>query len=76
MIKPSAIVIGVGAERGLDAALCRRFAQGAITFWSPGGPRPRSTKLPKRSFPRLAAPNPIVTDATLEQQMFGTKFPV
>jgi hypothetical protein len=32
--------------------------------------------LPKRSFPRLAAPNPIVTDATLEQQMFGTKFPV
>jgi NAD(P)-dependent dehydrogenase (short-subunit alcohol dehydrogenase family) len=28
MIKPSAIVIGVGAECGLGAALCRRFALG------------------------------------------------
>ena len=44
MIKPSAIVIGVGAECGLGAALCRGSPKGAITFWSPGGPRPRSTK--------------------------------
>jgi NAD(P)-dependent dehydrogenase (short-subunit alcohol dehydrogenase family) len=28
MSKPTAIVVGVGAERGLGAALCRRFAQG------------------------------------------------
>ena len=28
MTKPSAVVVGVGAERGLGAALCRRFAQG------------------------------------------------
>ena len=26
MNKPTAVVIGVGAERGLGAALCRRFA--------------------------------------------------
>jgi len=52
MIKPSAIAIGVGAECGLGAALCRRFAQGAAA----------------------GSAEPIVTDATLEQQMFGTKF--
>ena len=28
MNKPTAVVVGVGAERGLGAALCRRFAQG------------------------------------------------
>lgn len=28
MSKPSAIVVGVGAERGLGAVLCWRFAQG------------------------------------------------
>jgi len=28
MSKPTSIVVGVGAERGLGAALCRRFAQG------------------------------------------------
>ena len=28
MSKPTAVVVGVGAERGLGAALCRRFAQG------------------------------------------------
>ena len=26
MSKPTAVVVGVGAERGLGAALCRRFA--------------------------------------------------
>ena len=31
--KPSAIVVGVGAEQGLGAALCRRFAaQGYHVF--------------------------------------------
>jgi len=24
--KPTAVIVGVGAERGLGAALCRRFA--------------------------------------------------
>jgi NAD(P)-dependent dehydrogenase (short-subunit alcohol dehydrogenase family) len=28
MTKPTALVVGVGAERGLGAALCRRFASG------------------------------------------------
>jgi len=51
MIKPSAIVIGVGAECGLGAALCRRFAQGAAA----------------------GSAEPIVTDATLEQQMFANQ---
>jgi NADP-dependent 3-hydroxy acid dehydrogenase YdfG len=28
MSTPSAVIVGVGAERGLGAALCRRFAVG------------------------------------------------
>ncbi len=36
MSKPTALVIGVGAERGLGAACCRRFAQAGMHVWVVG----------------------------------------
>jgi len=58
MIKPSAIVIGVGAECGLGAALYRRFAQEGYHVLVAGRTAAKINKVPKRSFPRLAALNP------------------
>ena len=45
MIKPTGIVVGVGAERGLGAALCRRFAAEGLSQ-SPRGCLARAPVLP------------------------------
>ena len=70
MSKSTAVVVGVGAERGLGAALCRRFCAGRLSrARSPGAPRPRSTRSRRRSCPSGGSAEPIVTDATLEQDV-------
>ena len=75
MIKPSAIVIGVGAECGLGAALCRRFALGGYHVLVAGRTAAKINKVAETIISAAGSAEPIVTDATLEQQMFGTKFP-
>ena len=62
MIKPSAIVIGVGAECGLGAALCRRFAQGGYHVLVAG----RTAAKIETIISAAGGAEPIVTDATLE----------
>ena len=74
MIKPSAIAIGVGAECGLGAALCRRFDQG-LSRSGRRADRGQDQKSAETIISAAGSAEPIVTDATLEQQMFGTKFP-
>ena len=64
MIKPSAIVIG--AERGLGAALCRRFAQGGYHVLVAGRTAAKINKVGETIISAAGGAEPIVTDATLE----------
>jgi len=47
--QPTAVVVGVGAERGWATALCRRFAAAGIMSWSAGGRPGSSTSWSSRS---------------------------
>jgi NAD(P)-dependent dehydrogenase (short-subunit alcohol dehydrogenase family) len=64
--KPTAVVIGVGAERGLGAALCRRFANEGYHVLVAG--RTASKIEPVAGAIRAAggSAEPILTDATSE----------
>ena len=68
MSKPTAVVVGVGAERGLGAALCRGSPKAAITSSSPGGHRPdRQSRGVYCSCGRES--EPIAMDATRESHV-------
>ena len=61
MSQASAIVVGVGAERGLGAALAKRFARGGHdSYRNPGIDRRKSCDLDgeghRRPVPRLTTP--------------------
>jgi len=64
--KPTAVIVGVGAERGLGAALCRRFAAEGYHVLVAG----RSADKIKQVVQTIAAAGgsaePVVADATIE----------
>src|SRR3954466_6634973 len=69
MNKPTALVVGVGAERGLGAALCRRFAQGGYHVLIAGR---TAAKIGKGADTLVAAggsAEPIAADATHEDDV-------
>jgi NAD(P)-dependent dehydrogenase (short-subunit alcohol dehydrogenase family) len=69
MSKPSAVVVGVGAERGLGAALCRRFAQGGYHVLVAGRTAAKINKVAETINSAGGSAEPIATDATLEQDV-------
>src|SRR5262245_2431429 len=69
MSKPSAVVVGVGAERGLGAALCRRFAQGGHHVLVAGRTAAKINKVAQTIISAGGSAEPIATDATVEQDV-------
>jgi NAD(P)-dependent dehydrogenase (short-subunit alcohol dehydrogenase family) len=69
MSKPSAIVVGVGAERGLGAALCRRFAQGGCHVLIAGRTPAKINKVAKTILSAGGTAEPIAMDATREEDV-------
>jgi NAD(P)-dependent dehydrogenase (short-subunit alcohol dehydrogenase family) len=69
MTKPSAIVVGVGAERGLGAALCRRFAQGGYHVLVAGRTAAKIDKVAGTIVSAGGSAEPIAMDATSERDV-------
>lgn len=69
MSKPSALVVGVGAERGLGAALCRRFAQGGYHVLVAGRTAAKIDKVVEAIVTAGGSAAPIVVDATREDNV-------
>jgi NAD(P)-dependent dehydrogenase (short-subunit alcohol dehydrogenase family) len=69
MSKPSAVVVGVGAERGLGAALCGRFAQRGYHVLVAGRTAAKINKVAEAIISAGGSAEPIATDATLEQDV-------
>jgi NAD(P)-dependent dehydrogenase (short-subunit alcohol dehydrogenase family) len=69
MSKPSAIIVGVGAERGLGAALCRRFAQGGYHVLVAGRTLAKIDKVVETIVSAGGSAEPVATDATREQDV-------
>jgi NAD(P)-dependent dehydrogenase (short-subunit alcohol dehydrogenase family) len=69
MVKPTAVVVGVGAELGLGAALCRRFAAAGHHVLV-AGRTPGKIEAVARSIESAGgSTEPIATDATEEAQV-------
>ncbi len=69
MSKPTAIVVGVGAERGLGAALCRRFAQGGYHVFVAGRTAAKIDKVAETIVSAGGSAEPIAMDATREDDI-------
>jgi NAD(P)-dependent dehydrogenase (short-subunit alcohol dehydrogenase family) len=71
MKKPSAIVVGVGAERGLGAALCRRFAEGGYHVLVAGRTAAKIDKVAQAIVSAGGSAEPVATDATKEDDIIA-----
>src|SRR5712692_6912338 len=69
MSKPTSIVVGVGAERGLGAALCRRFAQGGCHVLIAGRTAAKIDKVAETIVSAGGSAEPIAMDATREEDV-------
>src|SRR5919206_2206696 len=69
MSKPTAIVVGVGAERGLGAALCRRFAQGGYHVLAAGRTAAKIGKVAETIAAAGGSAEAIAMDATREDDV-------
>jgi NAD(P)-dependent dehydrogenase (short-subunit alcohol dehydrogenase family) len=69
MSRPSAVVVGVGAERGLGAALCRRFAEAGYHVFVAGRTQSKIEKAVETIVSRGGSAEPVVTDATREDDV-------
>ncbi|MEO8009027.1 MAG: SDR family NAD(P)-dependent oxidoreductase [Betaproteobacteria bacterium] len=66
MGKPVAIVVGVGAERGLGAALCRRFAEGGYHVFVAGRRADKIEQVVRTVVSKGGSAEPVVMDTTRE----------
>jgi len=71
MNKPTAVVVGVGAERGLGAALCRRFAQGGYHVLVAGRTQAKIGRVAGTIAAAGGSAEPIAMDATRESDVAG-----
>ncbi len=69
MSKPTAIVVGVGAERGLGAALCRPFAQGGYHVLIAGRTAAKINKVGETIVSAGGSAEPIAMDATRQDDV-------
>jgi NAD(P)-dependent dehydrogenase (short-subunit alcohol dehydrogenase family) len=66
---PSAVVVGVGAEQGLGAALCRKFATEGYHVFVAGRTAVKLDQVVKTIVTSGGRAEPIVTDTTKEQDV-------
>ena len=66
MGKPTAVVIGVGAEQGLGAALCRRFAAGGYHVLAAGRTAAKVEQVAKAVEASGGSAEPFAMDATAQ----------
>lgn len=69
MSKPTSIVVGVGAERGLGAALCRRFAEGGHHVLVAGRTPDRLAQVVRSIEGMGGSAEAVPTDATREDDV-------
>jgi NAD(P)-dependent dehydrogenase (short-subunit alcohol dehydrogenase family) len=69
MSKPTAVVVGVGAERGLGGALCRRFARGGHHVLVAGRTMAKIGKVADAIVSAGGSAEPVATDATREDDV-------
>ncbi|HKX07365.1 MAG TPA: SDR family NAD(P)-dependent oxidoreductase [Stellaceae bacterium] len=69
MTLPTAVVIGVGAERGLGAALCRRFASAGYHVLVAGRAREKIEQLARAIAATGGSAEAIATDVTSESDV-------
>jgi NAD(P)-dependent dehydrogenase (short-subunit alcohol dehydrogenase family) len=69
MGKPVAVVVGVGAELGLGAALCRRFAAGGHHVLVAGRTADKIEQVARAIQTQGGSAEPVVTDTTREQDI-------
>ncbi len=69
MSKPVAVVVGVGAERGLGAALCRRFAEAGHHVLVAGRTAAKIDKVVESIVAAGGSAEAIATDATREDDV-------
>lgn len=67
----AALVLGVGPERGLGAALARRFAEEGLHVFIAGRTAAKLEKVASGIVARGGRASPIVADATLEVEVAG-----
>jgi NAD(P)-dependent dehydrogenase (short-subunit alcohol dehydrogenase family) len=67
--KPTAVVVGVGAERGLGAALCRRFATEGYHVLVAGRTAGSIAAVAQTIAAAGGGAEPVVTDATREEDV-------
>jgi len=66
MAKPTALVVGVGAEKGLGASLCRKFASGGYHVLVAGRTQAKIDQVAKTITERGGTAEAIAADATDE----------
>ena len=66
MSKPTAVIVGVGAERGLGAALCRRFAAEGYHVLVAGRGADKIKNVVQTIAAAGGSAEPVVADATSE----------
>jgi len=69
MGKPVAIVVGVGAELGLGAALCRRFAEGGHHVFVAGRSADKIEQVVRTIVSKGGSGEPVLTDTTREDDV-------
>ena len=69
MVKPTAVVVGVGAERGLGAALCRRFAAEGLHVLVAGRTAAKIHPVAQAIVASGGTAEAIATDATVEEEV-------
>jgi NAD(P)-dependent dehydrogenase (short-subunit alcohol dehydrogenase family) len=69
MTKPTAVVIGVGAERGLGAALCRRFAAEGHHLLVAGRTPEKIERVVRTIRDSGGSAEPVATDAAQEAEV-------
>ena len=69
MGKATAIVVGVGAEQGLGAALCRRFAAEGYHVFVAGRTAEKVERVAGAIVSRGGSAQPVATDTTREQDV-------
>ncbi len=72
MAKSTALVVGVGAEQGLGAALCRRFAAGGYHVLVAGRTQAKIDQVAKTINDSGGSAEAIATDATDEASIIKT----
>ncbi len=71
MGKPTAVVVGVGAEQGLGGALCRRFASGGYHVLVAGRTAQKIAQVARSIEAAGGSAEPIAMDATVEADVIS-----